>query len=49
MAWMRLSPLFLCVAALLLMASGALGKPIQARSAHFPVIEALWQSSQTRL
>jgi hypothetical protein len=39
MAWMRLSPLFLCVAALVLLATGAIGKPIQVKPAH-PLITA---------
>jgi len=34
MAWMRLSPLLLCMVAVLLLATGAIGKPIQAPAAH---------------
>jgi hypothetical protein len=46
MAWKRLSPLLLCVAALLLLASGAIGKPVKPL---FPVTEEAWKPSQTRL
>ena len=49
MVWMRLSPLLLCVAALVLFATGAVGRPIQRQSIHSPIIEGLWESSQTRL
>ena len=49
MAWMRLSPLLLCVAALVLLATGAVGKPVRVPAAHFPVIEGVLGPSYSRL
>jgi hypothetical protein len=45
MVWMRLSPLFLCIAVVLALASGAVGKPIQAGPAQSLVSPD--ESSQT--
>ena len=47
MAWMRLSPLFLCTAILLVLASGAMGKPVQAKSAQNFAISSIDDSSRT--